>query len=117
MGLASFDLSDIHIVVIACFIPLCYAATVAIWRLYFSPIAQFPGPKLAALTYWYEFYFDCIQRSTYPWEINRMHKVYGMRISHLNFRYYPSTNNSKAQLYGSTLTSSMSKIPSGSTNS
>lgn len=30
-----------------------YLAVQGIWRLYFSPISKFPGPKLAALTYWY----------------------------------------------------------------
>lgn len=30
----------------------CYTIYGAIWRLYFSPIAHFPGPKLAALTLW-----------------------------------------------------------------
>ncbi len=30
---------------------LTYAIYTAIWRLYFSPIAHFPGPRLAALTH------------------------------------------------------------------
>lgn len=48
-----------------------------VWRLVFSPIAQFPGPKLAALTLWYEFYFDVIKRGSYFREIAKMHEKYG----------------------------------------
>ena len=49
----------------------------AIHRLYFSPIAKFPGPKFAALTLWYEFYYDVIKRGRYAFEIAEMHKKYG----------------------------------------
>lgn len=50
---------------------------VALWRLFWSPLSKFPGPKLAALTLWYEFYFDVIKGGMYIWEIERMHKKYG----------------------------------------
>lgn len=35
---------------------ILYTVYGAIYRLYLSPVAKFPGPKLAALTFWYEFY-------------------------------------------------------------
>ena len=54
-----------------------YIVSGAIYRLYFSPIAKFPGPKLAALTLWYEFYYDVIKKGRYAWEIKKMHEKYG----------------------------------------
>lgn len=54
-----------------------YYVTVIIYRLYFSPLAGFPGPKLAAATGWYEFYFDYWLNGKYIFKIERMHKIYG----------------------------------------
>lgn len=48
-----------------------------VYRVFFSPLAKFPGPKLAAMTSLYEFYFDYVKKAKYCFEIERMHQVYG----------------------------------------
>lgn len=55
-----------------------YTAYGVIYRLYLSPIAHFPGRKLAALTFWYEFYFDVVKRGRYAWKIQEMHEIYDL---------------------------------------
>lgn len=57
---------------------LIYNVILIIYRLYFSPLAKFPGSKLAAATGWYEFYFDYWKNGKYIFEIERMHQVYGI---------------------------------------
>lgn len=59
---------------------LLYFVGIVVSRLYLSPLAKFPGPKLAALTLWYEFYYDVIKGGKYTWEIGRMHWKYGRFI-------------------------------------
>lgn len=59
------------------FILAVYLVGGAVYRLYLSPLAKFPGPKLAALTLWYEFYFDVVKRGRYTWEIAKMHEQFG----------------------------------------
>lgn len=65
---------NLAIVVILCF---TWFLWLIFWRLFYSPLAGFPGPKLAAATGWYEFYFDFWKRGKYIFEIERMHEVYG----------------------------------------
>jgi hypothetical protein len=54
-----------------------YSAALVIFRLYLHPLAQFPGPKIAAATGWYEFYHDVIRGGMYIHEVKKMHRQYG----------------------------------------
>lgn len=66
--------SSIGLAIIAAVLYTLYGA---IYRLYLSPVAKFPGRKLAALTFWYEFYYDIVKGGAYVWEIKKMHEEYG----------------------------------------
>ena len=63
------------------------ASLVALWAVYrvlvalynispFHPLYKFPGPRLAAATYWYEAYYDWILQGRYTKVIAQMHEDY-----------------------------------------
>jgi hypothetical protein len=60
---------------------IAYCITLSIlltlYRLVFHPIAHFPGPKLAGLTRWYEFYYEIVQKGQMTFHIQELHKKYG----------------------------------------
>lgn len=54
-----------------------YVVALVTYRIYFSPIAAFPGPFLAKATHWYEFYHNFVRTGMYYQEIRKMHEKYG----------------------------------------
>ena len=51
-----------------------------VYRLFLSPVAKIPGPKLAALTSWYEVYYDIIKPGKYVWKIKDLHDQCGKTV-------------------------------------
>ncbi|PGH17714.1 hypothetical protein AJ80_04722 [Polytolypa hystricis UAMH7299] len=54
-----------------------YLISLAVYRLWLSPLVQFPGPKLAALTRWYEAYYEIGQQGRYSFKLKDLHDKYG----------------------------------------
>jgi hypothetical protein len=79
-GLQSRSLSQVAVVLSGLY--LVYLIGVGIHRLYFSPYAKFPGPKLAGLTYGYMFYYDALGvKGQYIYKIQQLHEEYGTSMS------------------------------------
>nr|L0N063.1 RecName: Full=Fusicoccadiene C-8 hydroxylase; AltName: Full=Cytochrome P450 monooxygenase PaP450-2; AltName: Full=Fusicoccin A biosynthetic gene clusters protein 5 [Diaporthe amygdali]BAM71030.1 fusicoccadiene C-8 hydroxylase [Diaporthe amygdali] len=70
-----------HKLQLLCIGPLVYACVSFIikivYRIYFHPLAKFPGPKIAAATHLYEVAWDYFGQGAYLYEIQRMHEKYG----------------------------------------
>ncbi|KAF2996581.1 hypothetical protein E8E14_003621 [Neopestalotiopsis sp. 37M] len=56
---------------------ILYWVSKCIYNLYFHPLRNFPGPKIAAIGCEYEFYHDVVKDGRYLWKMEEMHKKYG----------------------------------------
>lgn len=57
---------------------LAYLAALVVYRLCLHPLAKFPGPRIAAVTSWYEGYYEVLQNGQYSRKISKLHDQYGI---------------------------------------
>ena len=74
-GVPSFSFANLFLAGLGSL--LFYSIFLAVYRLYLYPIAKFPGPKLAAWSLWYEFYYDVVCGGQYGKKIAGLHDEYG----------------------------------------
>ena len=55
-----------------------YIVSLVVYRLYYHPLAKYPGPKLAAATRYYEAYYDLWRTGYYTFKIGELHEKYGL---------------------------------------
>lgn len=62
---------------------VAYHVILALYHLTFHPLAHLPGPRIAAITHLYEFYYDFVLGGQYTFKIAELHSRYGpiLRIS------------------------------------
>jgi len=62
---------------------LAYYATLICYRLFLHPLSRFPGPWFAAVSRWYEAYYEVYLSGQFTFKIAELHKEYGplIRIS------------------------------------
>ncbi|KAK2747755.1 hypothetical protein FQN57_001785 [Myotisia sp. PD_48] len=76
-----------------------YLGGLCVYRLFFHPLAKFPGPKLAAVTRYYEAYYDIIQNGQYTFKIKELHEKYGPIIRISPFELHINDSDFHKQLY------------------
>lgn len=64
------------------FILIFYFLGLGVYRLFLSPLATIPGPRLAALTQWYETYYDLFKPpgGQFMFHYRKLHQRYGIFI-------------------------------------
>ena len=73
-----YDADKVSLAIIVPIAFLFYVPCLYIYRAYFDSLSHIPGPKIAAATLWYEYYWDVIKQGRYTWRIEEMHQKYGL---------------------------------------
>ncbi|KAK2594897.1 hypothetical protein QQS21_007396 [Conoideocrella luteorostrata] len=87
-------------------VALVYILSKCFYNLFLHPLSGFPGPKLAAMSNMYEFWYDVVRDGTYIWQVEKMHQVYGpivrVNVGELHIR--------DSEFYSSIYTSGTRKV-------
>ena len=78
---------------------ILYSVLLALYRLRFSPIAHIPGPKLAAVTQFYEFYYDIILGGQFTFKIIQLHRQYGAVVRINPWEVHVAEHDFHSELY------------------
>ncbi|TKA81734.1 hypothetical protein B0A55_01115 [Friedmanniomyces simplex] len=70
---------DYPYLLVAATAPLCWLGCIALYRLFFHPLAKIPGPWLPAVTSLYSTYYDCFYQGggQYPQKLKQLHAEHG----------------------------------------
>ncbi|KAK3073430.1 hypothetical protein LTR53_005008 [Teratosphaeriaceae sp. CCFEE 6253] len=77
MALQDQVASSVFIAIWALAAALASISLLGLYRLFLHPLAGVPGPKLAAASAAYEFYYDCILGGKFHFKLDELHKQYG----------------------------------------
>lgn len=101
MHLYELDISFQSGVCLIVGVAILYWISKTIYNLYFHPLRNFPGPKLAAIGCEYEFYHDVVKDGRYLWKMEEMHRQYGPVVRINADELHISDPNYYNQLYAS----------------
>ncbi|KAJ3833806.1 cytochrome P450 [Lentinula raphanica] len=95
-----------YMLALAVVVIFTYIGALALYRISFlHPLYEYPGPFLAAITNWYEAYYNIVKEGEFISELQRLHARYGpvVRIgpNKLHFSYSQAYHD--IYTYGSTL--------------
>lgn len=71
--------------------------------MHFDELSHIPGPKLAAASLWYEFFFDAILKGRYAWKIKDLREIHGMLAIGMKVRRPRALRKWQVQSSGSAL--------------
>ncbi|KAI0485715.1 cytochrome P450 CYP682H1 [Xylaria cf. heliscus] len=66
-----------YLMYIAIAVVLAYHTSLSVYRLFLSPLSSIPGPKIAAISYLYESYYEIVLGGQYFKRVAQMHQEYG----------------------------------------
>ena len=67
----------LHLPLLFLVVALFLALALPLYRAFFGPLSNIPGPKLAAFTPWYQTYYDIYLGGKFTLHVEEIHKKYG----------------------------------------